>query len=303
MNKKQRLAYIGLILVTIIIGLSFIFVKIGLRYAGAMDLLAHRFTAAVVSLAVLWFLGLIKLPSFSVKKTKPLLLLSLFYPLMFFALQTFGLQYSTASEAGIVFATTPIITLIAASVFLKEKTKLLQKIGIILSIVGILYIIYCTEGASGNASMLGIVLLLLSVFSLVAYYVLGKVVSANFSAMEITVWMTILAFIVFNSFSVFNHVNNNTLGQFFTPFIHLEFLWSVLYLGVLSSMLTAFLTNFALTQIPASQIAVFNNLSPMVSIAGGILILNETLFIYHIIGGLLVLAGVVMTVFLKKTKS
>jgi len=298
-NKKQRQAYIGLILVTFIIGLSFIFVKIGLRYAGAMDLLAHRFTAAAISLVVLWFFGLIKLPRFSFKKAKSLLLLSLFYPLLFFALQTFGLQYSSASEAGIVFATTPIITLIAASVFLKEKTNLLQKIGIILSIIGILYIIYFTGGVSGSASLLGIILLLLSVFSLVVYYVLGKVVSANFSAMEITVWMTILAFIVFNGFSVATHVNNNTLGQFFSPFIYMEFLWSVLYLGVLSSMLTAFLTNFALTQIPASQIAVFNNLSPMVSIAGGILILNETLFAYHIIGGLLVVAGVVMTVFFK----
>src|SRR5690554_7184679 len=52
--KKQNQAYFGLVLATLIIGLSFIFVKIGLRYARAMDLLAHRFTAAAISIVLLW---------------------------------------------------------------------------------------------------------------------------------------------------------------------------------------------------------------------------------------------------------
>lgn len=297
--KKQNQAYIGLTLATIIIGLSFIFVKIGLRYSGAMDLLAHRFTAATISIAILWIFGFIKLPPFSFKKAKSLLLLSWFYPLLFFALQTFGLQHSTASEAGIVFSSTPIITLIAASIFLKEKTTWLQKVGIVLTIVGILYIIYFTRDVSGSTTTKGILLLLFSVFSVVTYYVLGKVVSANFSAIEITVWMTVLAFIVFNGFCLVGHIQNHTLGEFFDPLFHTEFLWAVLYLGVLSSMITAFFTNFALIQIPASQIAVFNNLSPLISVAGGILILGETLFAYHIVGGVLVLAGVVMTIIFK----
>lgn len=298
-SQNQHRAYIGLILITLIVGLSFIFVKIALRYSGAMDLLAHRFTAAAISIALLWVFGFIKLPRFSFRKARWLLLLSLFYPLLFFALQTFGLQHSTASEAGIVFATTPIITLIAASFFLKEKTTLIQKIGIVLSIAGILYIIYFTGEMPGSTTLKGLLLLMLSVLVLVVYYVLGKVISANFSAMEITVWMTLLAFVVFNGFSITSHVQSHTLSQFFDPLVHTEFLWAVLYLGVLSSMLTAFLTNFALAQVPASQIAVFNNLSPLVSIAGGILILGEKLFAYHIIGGLMVLAGVAMTVFFK----
>lgn len=297
MDKKQRLAYIGLIMITIIIGLSFIFVKVGLRYANAMDLLAHRFSAAALSVLLLWMLGYIKLPSFSFKKAKSLLLLSLFYPLLFFSLQTFGLQHSSASEAGIIFATTPIITLIAAGIFLKEKTTLLQKIGITLSIVGIFYIIYSTGKVAGSTSPAGLILLMLSVLAVVTYYVLGKVISAHFSALEITVWMTILAFIVFNGFSLVSHIQEHTLSQFFNPLTHMEFLWAVLYLGILSSLVTSFFTNFALTQVPASKIAVINNLSPIVSITGGILILGDTLFSYHLIGGLLVLIGVAMTVF------
>ena len=300
--QRTPKAYLGLILMTCIVGFSFIFLKIGLRYTGAMDLMAHRFTAAILSLVIMWLFGLIKIPRLSLKKAKPLLILSVFYPLLFFSLQTFGMKYSTASEAGIIFAIVPVITLLAARIFLKEKTTILQKTGIALSIAGVLFIIYKTGILPGGTSIIGVLLLLLSVFSVVVYYVLGKKTSVHFSAMEITVWMTTLAFLVFNGWSVATHIHDHTLSQFFNPLAQPEFLWTVLYLGVLSSMLTAFLTNYALTQIPASQIAVFNNLSPVIAIAGGVLILGETLFAYHIIGGLLVLAGVAMTVFFKHNK-
>lgn len=300
MDKKEQLAYFGLLIMTLIIGLSFIFIKIGLRYSSPVDLLAHRFTAAALSLFVLWMLGYVKMPRLNIKKTKSLLLLSLFYPMLFFALQTFGMQYSSASEAGIIFATTPIITLIAAGFFLKEKTTWLQKMGVVLSIAGIVYISYFKGNASNNTSPLGLLLLLLSVFSITVYYILGKFISAHFSTIEITVWMTLLAFLVFNGFSLVVHFQNNTVSEFFKPLNNVEFIWTVLYLGVLSSMFTSLLTNFALTKIPASQIAVINNLSPIIAIAGGVLILGETLFAFHIIGGLLVLSGVAMTIFYKK---
>lgn len=176
---------------------------------------------------------------------------------------------------------------------------MVTEIGHIHDLAGILYIIFYAGGGAGETSLKGVILLLLSILSLVVYYVLGKVVSAHFSAMEITLWMTILAFLVFNAYSLVSHMQNQTLGLFFNSLVHMEFLWSVLYLGVLSSLLTAFLTNFALTQVPASQIAVFNNLSPLIAIAAGVFILEETLFTYHVVGGLLVLSGVALTVFFK----
>lgn len=48
--KREVVAYAGLTLMTVIIGFSFIFVKIALRHASPIDLLAHRFTAATAGL-------------------------------------------------------------------------------------------------------------------------------------------------------------------------------------------------------------------------------------------------------------
>lgn len=299
---EQKKAYIGLVSMTIIIGLSFILVKIGLRHASAIDLLAHRFSAGAISIGVLALFGVLKFTAMTWDKAKRLLLLSLFFPLLFFAFQTFGMQYSSASLAGIISATVPIITLVVANVFLKERTTTLQKIGILLSLIGIAYIMYQTGNFDANTSVKGIVLLFLSVFSIVAYYALGKKVSVDFSSSEVTVWMTLVAFVAFNAWGVISHFRDDTLNEFFDPLVEPEFLWSVLYLGILSSVVTSFLTIYALSKISASQVAVFNNLSPIVTIIGGVLLLGETLYSYQIIGGVLVILGVVLAQIFKPSK-
>ncbi len=298
--SAQKKAYIGLVLMTIIIGLSFILVKMGLKHASAIDLLAHRFMAGAISIGFLGVFGLLKFTPLSWHKAKWLLLLSFFFPLSFFAFQTFGLEYSSASQAGIIFATMPILTLVVASIFLKEKTTILQKTGILLSMIGLAYIMYQTGNIAQHTSIRGVILLFLSVFSAVVYYTLGKKVSLGFSTSEITVWMILMSFLVFNIWSIAIHFSNDTLSAFFEPFAQQEYLWAVLYLGILSSVITSFLTIYALSKISTSQVAVFNNLSPIITIIGGIVLLEEILHNYQIIGGALVILGVVITQVFKK---
>ncbi|MCK9291680.1 MAG: DMT family transporter [Bacteroidales bacterium] len=295
-TKKELAAYAGMALITIITGLSFIFMKFALRYTNPIDLLAHRFSSAFIMIVLLQLIGLVKVPRFTKENLGSLLLLALFYPVLFFLLQTFGVKYSTASEAGIIFAITPVLTMVSAMIFLKEKTSLIQKLGIILSVLGIFYIIFKTGNTGGETDPKGLILLLLSVISIVAYYTFGKKRGTNFSPVNLTILMTYLAFVFFNAWSLINHWHEGTISLFFEPLKETGFLIPVLYLGILSSLLTSFLSNFALTAISASSIAVFNNLSPLVSIAGGIIILHETLFVYHVIGGIMVLTGIIATI-------
>ncbi len=300
-NTKTIKAYLGLFLMTTIIGLSFIFLKIGLRYTNAIDLVAHRFTMAFLTIVLLWIFGLIKVPKPTKHKVKVLMTLSLFYPILFFLFQTYGMQYSSASEAGIISAITPVFMLIFSNIFLKEKTSLLQKAGIALSVAGILYIVFNKTNVVGNISNLqGIVLLLLSVLSFVAYVIIGKKTGTKFTAIEITIYITAVSFIVFNILSISLHLKNGTLQDYYRPFAHSDFIWSILYLSVLSSVLTSFLTNYALPIIAASKIAVINNLSPIIAVVGGVVFLNEALYLYHILGGLLVMIGIFITLRFKK---
>ncbi len=293
-DKKEAWAYAGLSLMTLIIGFSFIFVKIALRYASAIDLLAHRFTAATAGLLLYYIFYRKSRPAISRENIPTLLLLSLFYPLLLFGFQTLGLKYTTASEAGILSAITPVITVILALIFLKEKNSLLQNICVLLSVSGVVYIMY-RNGLNpvSGASMKGNMLILLSVLSIAFYYVLGRKANRQYNSMDITLFMSVTACIVFNLAAITLHLKSGTLSHYFGVFRYSGFLWPILYLGILSTFLTSFLGNNALSVIPAAQVSIFNNFSPVLSVFGGVLFLNETLHVWHIIGGVMVLAGII----------
>lgn len=299
--KREIAAYAGLTLMTVIIGFSFIFVKIALRHASAIDLLAHRFTAATAGLLCFYLIRRKGWPVLDRKKMFSLFAISLFYPLLMFSMQTVGLQFTTASEAGILSATAPIFTVILAALFLKERSSFWQIIFVLLSVGGIAYIMYKNGlGAISSETLKGDFFVLLSVISMAIYFVLGRKVTQQFNAMDITFFMTVTACVIFNLVAVTDHLNSGTLPLYFNVFKNSDFLWAILYLGVLSSFLTSFLTNNALKVIPASQVSIFNNFSPVIAVFAGVLFLNETLHLYHIIGGIMVLAGIIGVNVLKK---
>ena len=302
-NRKEIIAYAGLTLMATIIGFSFIFVKIALRSAPPVDLLAHRFTVATAALILYYVLIRREIPKFEKSNIPSLLLLSLFYPILLFSMQTIGLQFTTASEAGILSATAPIITVVFASIFLREKNSLWQNLSVLLSVGGVIYIMYRNGLGQVSAETLkGDFFIMLSVVAMAFYFVLGRKMSRKMNPMDITFFMTLTACVVFNAISVFTHIGNGNLVDYFSAFTSNEFLWSILYLGVLSSFLTSFLTNNALTDIPASQVSIFNNFSPVITVFAGVVFLSETLHLYHIIGGVLVMVGIVGVNVLKQKK-
>ncbi|MNJ75246.1 EamA-like transporter family protein [compost metagenome] len=63
----------------------------------------------------------------------------------------------------------------------------------------------------------------------------------------------------------------------------------------MSTLVTALSSNYALSKIEASKMGVFSNLSTIVSIAAGALLLGEEVRLYHIAGSVLIIAGVMGT--------
>lgn len=303
MQNKQ--AVLAALTNALIIGFSFLFVKIALTFTDPLDTLAHRFTASFVAATIPVLCGWVRL-TIKPKDILPLLPLALLYPASFFALQAFGLVYTSSSEAGIIQATTPIFTMILAMYFLGETSTWMQKVSTLLSVAGVVFI-FAMKGAQFHAgSSTGTILILLSALSLAGYSVLARKMTRSFHYIDVTYMMTAIGFVFFNALSMFRHGAEGTLHQFFAPLTHPLFLGSILYLGILSSLVTSFLTNFALTKMEASKMSVFGNLSTLVTIVAGIVVLQEQLAYYHLIGAVLIIVGVVGTNFLgvqrKKTR-
>ncbi|OZB90430.1 DMT family transporter [Paenibacillus sp. XY044] len=285
----------------LIIGLSFIFVKIALSVSDPLDTLAHRFTLSFLAASLFAFPGRARLKA-AMPRAAKLLPLALLYPSLFFALQAFGLLYAPSSVAGIVQAVVPVFTMILAAIFLKEHTTLAQKMFTLVSVAGVV-LIFAVPGVSiSSASLGGILLILLSALSMAGYNAGARRMTKTWSPKEMTYIITFFGFLFFNAVSVIKHISAGTLSQYFVPLQEPKFLMAMLYLGVLSSLITSLLTNYALSRMEASRVSVFGSLSTVVTIAGGVLLLNERLDWYHWVGAVLIIGGV-MGVNLKRRPS
>jgi drug/metabolite transporter (DMT)-like permease len=302
-TKGLQLAYAAAVLNAAIIGLSFLFVKIALEHAGPIDTLTYRFAVSFAVMSVPVLFRQVKW-SYRGKPIFQALLLATLYPIAFFLLQTVGLNYADSSEGGILFAFTPVLTVFLASLFLKEATTLLQKLSIVLSVLGVV-LIFILKGSMGSldrSSFLGIFLLFLSCVSMAGYNVWARSLLRTFRPAEISYMMLSVGFVAFLAASLIDHGTAGTLDQFMAPLASGSFIASILYLGVLSSLVTSLSANYALSKLEASRLSVFSNLSTVVSIGAGAMFLGEDIKTYHVLGSLLILLGVVGTNVLGRKK-
>ncbi|PRO40495.1 DMT family transporter [Bacillus sp. LLTC93] len=304
MDNSNQKAYFAAIAYACIIGFSFLFVKIALESANPIDLLAHRFTISFAAALLLYpFLRKKYRLSFQWRDLIYLVPFSLLYPVLFFAFQVWGLMYTSSSEAGIIQATIPILTMVLAAWFLKERATWIQVLFTILSVSGVMLLFVMKGIDVKHSHMIGYVLILLSALSSSAYSVFARVITRRFHVIELTFVMTFFGFVFFNAVALIRHSVNHTMTQFFSPFTHSSFVWSMLFLGIISSLLTAYLSNYALSHLEAAKVSTFNNLSAFITIGAGVLILHETIDIYHIIGAVLVIGGVIGGNVVKKQNS
>lgn len=293
MPATLKKAYAAALLQTLIIGFSFVFAKVTLRYAAPLDILAHRFSLSLLAACVPLFLGFVKLQINWKRDLPSILLLALFYPSLFFSLQIYGLAHTSTSEAGIVQAMAPIFTAVMAATFLKERIGGRVLAMILLSVGGVC-LIFVMQGLDlGAGNLLGNILILLSALSLSAYSVLARKISQKHDIFSMTFIMILIAAVVFNLLAVGDHLLHGDFAAFTQPLGNWQFIGSLLYLGILSSLLTAYLSNYALSKIQASRMSLFFNLATLTTIFAGVLLLDERLHWYHIVGGAAILIGLV----------
>ncbi|WP_282034680.1 DMT family transporter [Metabacillus indicus] len=304
MNKKILLPYLAAILNASIVGLTFLFTKLALEDASPSDTLSYRFTLGFIVLILIKIIFKVKLPAIKSKKALGyLLLLALFYPTMFFSFQAFGLLYTTSAEGGILMAFAPILTALLAALFLKERTNFVQVLFIFMSIVGVVSIFYMKGASIQMGSYLGYLLLFIACLSIAGYTVLARFLSVSYSPLQLSFIMVTFGFVFFNAYAIIQHAAAGDLMTYTSLWTNVPFLLYTCFLGVFATLLTSFLSNYILSKLPASQMSVFANLSTVISIAAGAIVLNETVYLYHWIGAFLIIAGVIGTNATKKTGS
>ncbi|HHT05206.1 MAG TPA: EamA family transporter [Hydrogenispora sp.] len=287
-------AYIVAVLTEFIFGFSFIFTKGALDHITPHQLLAFRFITAALVLTLLRALRVIKIDL----KNRPLgrvLLLALFQPVLYFILETTGINLTTASEAGLMIALIPVFVTLLAALFLKEIPSPLQAASILTSVFGVGFIVLGGGRLSTSGHTLGLVALLGAVLSAAIFTILSRWLSQQFRPVELTFVMMWAGAIFFGGLAFFEAQNRLTPTPILALLQQREVWTAVLYLGLLSSVVAFFGMNYFIAKIGAARSAVFANLSTIVSVAAGIGLRGEPFHWYHLVGGVLILLGVAGT--------
>ena len=283
-QQRKNLAIILSILGYAIFGFSFLFSKQALHIAAPFVLLAVRFTVAFLLLNGLLLFRIRKL-HLKGKKIGLLLLLGLIQPVVYFVCENYGVKLSATSFVGTILALIPIASVAAARVFLKEKIRPFQAFCSMASVAGV-FLTTMYQG-SGSFSLPGLLLLLVSVCAGAMFNVLSRRISVQFSVFERTYVMFALGSAVFTCIALIQSAGN-IREMILVPLGDAKFWIAILYLAGLSSVGSFLMLNFAVTHLDVASASIFANITTVITILAGVLILHESFGVYQIIGSVII---------------
>ena len=269
-------------------GCSFLFIEKGLTFLTPNGVAFVRCALGALTLIILLKLKKLHLPrdlSIWFKLWIVSLLLNSIPGVLFATAQ----QDVTSILAGLINATTPLVTLLVMlAAFKEERVTLNQKFGLIVGAAGILIVFGVWKGLGDN-SITAVMMLLLAVlcYGISFPYTKRTIIPLQLPSEVLATTQLILATITLLPLYILNGPRDNE--------IKLIPLLAMLVLGVFGSGF-AYIWNFKIIKEAGSTIAsTVTYITPIIAIFAGLLFLSEPLTWNEPIGGIIVLIGAAIT--------
>ena len=288
--KTKFISYILIILSSIFFGLTFLGAKIALTKLDVFQVLACRWTVALVLYLLLLIVGVVKI-NLKGKDLKWLLLLALAQPCLSQLFETAGIDLTTTSESAIIYAMIPIGVALLTVIVMKQKLAKTVAAGMLISFSGIVISTVFGEGFAVGGSILGYVSLLIAVLFAAVYTIISEKIADEFSATERSFSIAIIGVIWFN---IINIIRGSGFEGYVICFQNPEVGLAILFLGACGSFAAYFMFNYAVSHIPASQTSAINtNLLTMTGVITGILVQGDSWGWYTVVGMIMIVVGVI----------
>jgi len=286
-TEKRFFTIAALALAMLFWGLSFVATKVALQSFPPLCLIFFRFFGGAVFFAIL--LRIKGFPPLTRKSAGSLLLLAILQPGLYFCFETFGLQYTSATKTSLIIATIPISVLAVSALFLGERLRPVNLLGVVLSLFGVGLLVFgAAEGVNLQGSLLGDILIFGAVASATGYIVFTRKLGESMSSLQITGMQIIFGALLFFPPFLFS------LPDFAWRQVQTDGLIALAALTFFATILAFLCYNYALTRVPAAHAAVCINGIPLVTAGGAWLLLGETLTPLQLLGGLTVLIAVIL---------
>ena len=274
--------------------MSFIWSKMALEVYSPIAVI---FLRLIVS-TVLIFLFLIisnQLQPIQKGDIKWFILLSVFEPFLYFIGENFGLQLISTTLASVIISTIPLFVPILAFFVLKERISVMNIIGIVISITGVLMMVV-DKGFSLNAPLNGILLMGLAVFSATFYGLLLKHLSHRYSGYSIVAYQNIGGIVYFLPLFIFMEWDGVMVANH-----SFKALSAILLLAVFASTIAFVLYTHGVRLIGVTRSSAFVNLIPVLTAIFAWTLLDEVIGWQKIIGILIVISGLFASQYKRNT--
>lgn len=272
------------LLVVIIWGINFIFVKLALIEISPTLLCALRFILA--SVPAIFFIKPPKAP-FKVVVSYGLIMFALQFSLVFFGMAA-GM---TSGMASLIMQTQVFFSMFFAAILVGEKTNVWQLIGALVSFTGIGLVALHFDA---NITFLGFICILAAA----ATWGFGNLITKKtkqISMIALVVWGSFVAALPMSILSLFwdgPHAIYSNLQQLSWLGIS-----SVFYIVYLSTWVGYGVWNWLLSRYAVGSIVPFTLLVPVVGVISSIIILGEPFQLWKLAAGLLVISGLFINLF------
>ena len=266
---------------------SFIALKSAIGPMGPMSVVFGRMIVA--SLCFVYFIKSFTKLEFTKKDVKYILLMTAFEPCLYFIFEAKALQYTTASQAGMITSMMPLMTAIGAGIALKEVIGKRLLTGSAIAVLGAIWLSLSAQSSENALNpLLGNTLEFLAMVCGAWYAIAIRYLSQRFSALFLTAAQAFVGAIFFLPLALWEY---NTLEMHPT----METFGWILYLGVVVTIGGYGMFNLALSRIEASKASVFVNLIPVFTVFLAYLFLGETLNPTEMMASGVILFGVVVS--------
>jgi drug/metabolite transporter (DMT)-like permease len=203
-----------------------------------------------------------------------------------------GIAYTTAANAAILQAAAPVMVALGARLYLGERLRRLQQIGVAVSVLGVLVVV--TDGRLWmlrlNDLRPGDFVTLVSLAAWTTYTVYGKRVLATHSPAVTVTAAYVAGTILLVAFATL------TAPVFPRPAFGSFRAWAVVFYHAILGAIAHTWWYRGVELVGAARAAVFMNVTPIVGVALAGTLLGEAIGLWEILGTSLVLGGVALTV-------
>ena len=281
---QQLKLYGAIILAMIFWAFSFIWTKIAIESFQPVTLVTLRLIIAVLLLYA-YAKATKKFQLIDRADIKWFVLLAFFEPYMYYMGETYSLTMLSPTLVAVIIATIPLFAPIFAFVFLNEKITPLNILGIIVSLLGVMLVIYQPEvGLTGG--IWGIMLVFVAVFSAVFYAVTLRKISLHYKTVNIILYQSFIGLFFFiPTFFITDFASIQYLK------ISYKSLEALLMLAIFASVLAFVLFASVVRKIGIAKTNVFVNLIPVFTAVFSWLLLGHQLTFNQWIGIAVVVSG------------